>query len=99
MLGQQPQPGREGANNHEEANRINWQKGMQGNPMLSNKAFKNLESQRERLEKDIISINNKIAELDPSNVGMKAAYEKVREGFVAERKELDAILGPKPTLQ
>lgn len=97
MLGQQPQPGREGANNHEEANRIDWQKGMQGNPMLSQKAFDKLKSQVSRIDADVADLNNKIAEANDQR--MKKAFESVRAKLLSDKLELQKSLGIKPSLQ
>jgi molecular chaperone GrpE (heat shock protein) len=97
MLGQQPQPERQGANNYEDAERINWQKGMQGNPMLSQKAFDNLKSQVSRIDADIADLNNKIAEANDQR--MKKAFESVRAKLLSDKLELEKSLGIKPSLQ
>ncbi len=99
MFSPNPVPGAERNNsqNNNEAKRINWQEGMQGNPMLSNKAVENLKSQINRLDSDIVKLNNSIAESNDQN--MRKAFEKVRDKLLSEKKELENTTGIKTTIQ
>jgi serine/threonine protein phosphatase PrpC len=83
--------------NDSEAKRINWQGGMQGNPMLSVKAVENLKLQINRLDSDIAKLNNSIAESNDQN--MRKAFEKVRDKLLSEKKELENTTGIKTTIQ
>jgi molecular chaperone GrpE (heat shock protein) len=99
MFSPNPVPGaeRNSSQNNNEAKRINWQGGMQGNPMLSAKAVENLKLSIVRIDADVSDLNNRIAE--SNDMKMKAAFEKVRAKLLNDKTDLEKTIGIKPTLQ